>query len=1143
MPAPAPNKGARIWFDNVGPGADIPGVHTPVTSFTNFSGTSSSSNGQIIQGVRLQNNFNVSHSNVKLIDVDFNGKSVTTSDSLNASVSIWWSRIRAPNGNDGKATGGTNTEIVRSEIGGYLDGTMHKYGFFHAIESLFHSPVDTTSDFFINQGKPPRYSSHPDLIQQITNTTNSSLRPRFIVERCSFYAWPWLDIRTSDSAAMNMNGVPLKTATNNPSYWRAVPQEINDSQTDEASSTSLLGIFKIEGGTVGAEYIIIRDCYVEGWAGNGIYLQSASSARHSGVVIIDLQVKKVFNHSGSADGLGIAKTRWLSVTSGQGFTYGRVVDADTGASIPPSGYSPTTAGPSSNYISWFDTHPEIVPDNPGTNFTGGATDSLNIAHTAVGSGGAQPSSGPYIPSGGMVVFEADQYDASIARSSHQWEPITDSGATFSTAMQSLPDSGTNIGTNIATTSPELNYKINFPTTGIWKVWIRGRPIFNGNTFHVGLDGVVATEGTNIAGTVDGLYKWISGTAQVNVTTTGIHTLNLYMREDGMIIDRVLLTTDTSYIPTDDGPASSPRADTSAISTAGDSFGFGESITYNGTFSNSPPDSISLSENASADVTPAGATGPLNPVTLINSFFVNRGNTATVSFDKPADLTDGQFMIVSLCHTGSATITGIPGGFTHIGSSLAPTTTDASLHLFYRYVTNAALEPSTYTITLSTNKGGCIVTRLVLGNVNPDSPIDVANSFSISQSTSAPGRAITTVTDKSMVLAYYATDPDVVGTYTGEPGAGFTRILQFGVSATSNIYIESKVIDPAGLILSTPQMSGTDTWTSAILAIKPVFQAVETSQSGNVFDNIRIAETRSTAQTLSGSASQIIDFNDTAVTNDTNYVEAGADDFTIIENIDLDDAGSSAQIFSIVDGAFVTYSVGSPSSDSISVSESIQQINTATLGVGDSIGFSEQLDIAHPAISNINQSIGINESDSSGSIFSIIGSDHLDINENIFASTDIIAPDSLHIDDISRSLFVGSNSSSDSFTISEDSSNIVNAVGNINEAIFISDNLLFSKAVDLTPNDSIRFGESIFTEALTPPVESDDSIAFTEDTSSDKMFGSQPGDTIGFSDEDNHGFTGTGGSTDIFMFKEFAISGIGQRIVVNLEEDDEEVPVL
>jgi hypothetical protein len=43
-----------------------------------------------------------------------------------------------------------------------------------------------------------------------------------------------------------------------------------------------------------------------------------------------------------------------------------------------------------------------------------------------------------------------------------------------------------------------------------------------------------------------------------VTSVGIHTFNLWMREDGLIVDKIVLTTNPDYVPTGDGPAENPR---------------------------------------------------------------------------------------------------------------------------------------------------------------------------------------------------------------------------------------------------------------------------------------------------------------------------------------------------------------------------------------------------------------------------------------------------------------------------------------------------------------------------------------------------------------------------------------------------------
>jgi hypothetical protein len=40
---------------------------------------------------------------------------------------------------------------------------------------------------------------------------------------------------------------------------------------------------------------------------------------------------------------------------------------------------------------------------------------------------------------------------------------------------------------------------------------------------------------------------------IEVTEPGLHTLHLWQREDGLRLDRILLTTDSSYNPIGNGP--------------------------------------------------------------------------------------------------------------------------------------------------------------------------------------------------------------------------------------------------------------------------------------------------------------------------------------------------------------------------------------------------------------------------------------------------------------------------------------------------------------------------------------------------------------------------------------------------------------
>jgi hypothetical protein len=68
----------------------------------------------------------------------------------------------------------------------------------------------------------------------------------------------------------------------------------------------------------------------------------------------------------------------------------------------------------------------------------------------------------------------------------------------------------------------------------------------------------------MSGGWSGGYTWnnsryqIAGPSNIDITTTGLHTLNIWVREDGLIIDKIVLTTNPDYRPTGAGPELSHR---------------------------------------------------------------------------------------------------------------------------------------------------------------------------------------------------------------------------------------------------------------------------------------------------------------------------------------------------------------------------------------------------------------------------------------------------------------------------------------------------------------------------------------------------------------------------------------------------------
>jgi hypothetical protein len=202
---------------------------------------------------------------------------------------------------------------------------------------------------------------------------------------------------------------------------------------------------------------------------------------------------------------------------------------------------------------------------------------------------------------GLVVIEAENYYDSIrAPDGHVWYPQTDrSGYVGTGYVQALADSGVNNGAYPAflTDSPRLDFKVNFTKTGTHYVWLRGGSRLSdgaGDSVHAGIDGDNPASARRIDGTptfnIATGWNWVGNIqgdtrASIDVTNAGEHTLNIWMREDGFVLDRILVTSDETFAPTGDGPAESASTGgggaTPTISVARNATG-GPVITYTGT---------------------------------------------------------------------------------------------------------------------------------------------------------------------------------------------------------------------------------------------------------------------------------------------------------------------------------------------------------------------------------------------------------------------------------------------------------------------------------------------------------------------------------------------------------------------------------
>ena len=163
---------------------------------------------------------------------------------------------------------------------------------------------------------------------------------------------------------------------------------------------------------------------------------------------------------------------------------------------------------------------------------------------------------------GIVSIEAENYNTiSSGANGDSWVADSTAGYSGTGARIATPDNGTNQGSSYAANSPEMEYEIDFVRTGTHYIWVRGLAADgNSDSVHAGLDGNESSSSAAItsfsySGWSWGRMRYLDGQpARITVSSTGVHTLNIWEREDGFIIDKIVLTTSSSYTPSGTGPA-------------------------------------------------------------------------------------------------------------------------------------------------------------------------------------------------------------------------------------------------------------------------------------------------------------------------------------------------------------------------------------------------------------------------------------------------------------------------------------------------------------------------------------------------------------------------------------------------------------
>ena len=164
--------------------------------------------------------------------------------------------------------------------------------------------------------------------------------------------------------------------------------------------------------------------------------------------------------------------------------------------------------------------------------------------------------------GKTIVIEAESYTRRVAGAGAgrgiEWKLQDKPGCSGKGLMAALPDKGTGVDAGYESQCPRLDYLVNFPAKGKYTVWMRSwgaNP--NGDSIFLGMD---------LKGSDKSLFHIGNGKLQwqkhhhdhaFDVTEPGMHTIHVWMREDGSAFDKLVITLDRGMItPEGNGPAES-----------------------------------------------------------------------------------------------------------------------------------------------------------------------------------------------------------------------------------------------------------------------------------------------------------------------------------------------------------------------------------------------------------------------------------------------------------------------------------------------------------------------------------------------------------------------------------------------------------
>ena len=171
----------------------------------------------------------------------------------------------------------------------------------------------------------------------------------------------------------------------------------------------------------------------------------------------------------------------------------------------------------------------------------------------------------------LVSIEAEYHDLTTESATHRWQHTNLDGAGNAASMITTPDYGAL--SEGGADAPMMSYFLHFDRPGTHYVWVRGwggelDGESHGDSVHIGLNGEIASGPEGIGGFSTSDWQWSRAVADgavatLEVPSAGLHALNVWMREDGLAVDKIVVTSDPAFVPAGKGPAHDDGADASS----------------------------------------------------------------------------------------------------------------------------------------------------------------------------------------------------------------------------------------------------------------------------------------------------------------------------------------------------------------------------------------------------------------------------------------------------------------------------------------------------------------------------------------------------------------------------------------------------